>query len=1045
MESAADRERLERALAECVEHFDELGFAVVERVAAGDVELARRLSERLEALARVGLLAAPRETPRRIGPYTIEATLGVGGMGAVYLARRDDAGDAPRHVALKVAHVPAGPSTSGDPEREQRLRARFERELRAASALDHPGFVRIFEFGESDGRQWFAMERLAGTTLADLLDALRASGRAFADVDPVFVKSLLAARTADVPLAATIEWGRTFVETACRWVLALAEALAHAHAHGVIHRDVKPANVMIGPDAAPKLFDLGLARIADDPALTRSGEFAGSPYYVAPEQLAGRPSELDERCDVYALGVTLFELLTWRRPFEGANTAQVFRAIQTKEAPLVSRLNPLVPRDLETIVSVALEKDRERRYRSMDEFAADLRRFLSFQPVLARPLSPARRLARWVRRNPARAAASGLAATVAIGLPLGLFVANRAIRDEQARTEREARVKAKAIDELVQQFALAEDERAAGATITARELLDRGAERSFTTFANEPELQAALFEATGSAYANLGLLDRAIPLLDRALALRESLGATDPAELARLLERLAFAQLGRGDAATANLLAERGLAALAASGAAESAAAARLEGALAEACELGGDPEAARGHFERALDLAGRVHGPDSEELGRVLLRAGTAAAAHGELELARERLQRALVLLRAAWSPDAAAIVRAERELATVLELEGESALAAEALLRARSLAGAAGDAERFVGDVRFPFDVSPDEAERYGQAFQTGVTALQARQLELAIERFEACLELRPGHPVPAYNLACAHALGGELERAFECLDQALDWGFGTRADRLRTLETDADLAALRADPRFDARLARARTSASATAEFAARDVVYVPARSHRRASSVTSDLGLVVLLHDSGSTPDAVLDEAWRRRADELGCAVLAPCGTLALSAEPTHGMAWLVDPHDLVRRPELGEGRVAAAVKRFSDAHAFDRSRVWIVGVGQGALIAFDVATRAPGLFRGVLAIDGPLHPETPPERVRRAASMGLAVHVVLATPSTQWRSSCALAEVERRLGESFASFGFGERAHVDVSADADAHASAVGRAIERLCR
>ncbi|MBI5432494.1 MAG: serine/threonine protein kinase, partial [Planctomycetes bacterium] len=679
-ERESREEFVESALAECVESFASEGYACVERVAAGDLELALRLRERLSALARLGLLASERSGPARIGRYRVLSTLGSGGMGSVYLAEDELRA---RRVAIKVAHVPVG----GDEDRDKRLRARFDREMRAAAALDHPGFVRILDVGESDGRPWFAMEHLAGTTLAALLDELRASGRAFADVDPAFLRTLLAAKVApESPLADTIEWGRTYVETVCRWTAAIADALGHAHAHGVVHRDVKPSNVMIGPDAAPKVFDLGLARVDDDPALTRSGEFAGSPYYVAPEQLSGSPSEIDARCDVYSLGVTLFELLAWRRPFEGANTAQVFRAIQSKEPPLLSRLQPLVPRDLETIVSVALEKDRARRYPSMQEFAADLRRFLAFQPVLARPLSPAQRVARWVRRNPARAGLAGLAATIAVGLPLGLFLANRAIRGEQARTEREATVKTKAIDELVRQFSLAEDERSAGETITARELLDRGAERSLTAYANEPELHAALLEATGAAYANIGLAERAIPLLDRALALRESLGADDPAELARLLERLALAHLARGESSTALLLADRGLAALEASGAALSPAAARLELALADANDLCGDAERAREHFERAIELAIVVHGADSEAAGEALFRSARARAAHGERAEARTRFERALAIRRGAWSPDVAAIASTELELARVLELAGEPDLAAAGRERARA-----------------------------------------------------------------------------------------------------------------------------------------------------------------------------------------------------------------------------------------------------------------------------------------------------------------------------------------------------------------------
>ncbi|MCE9592877.1 MAG: hypothetical protein K8S98_01685, partial [Planctomycetes bacterium] len=321
----------------------------------------------------------------------------------------------------------------------------------------------------------------------------------------------------------------------------------------------------------------------------------------------------------------------------------------------------------------------------------------------------------------------------------------------------------------------------------------------------------------------------------------------------------------------------------------------------------------------------------------------------------------------------------------------------------------------------------------------FQEGITALQSRQLAHACERFERCLALRPEYSVCAYNLACAHALAGENDAGFEWLSRAVEWGFGTRADRLRTVSNDADLAALRDDARWPPLQAELQDSERATRDFAARTTTFVPP------SDASKPLSLLVLLHDAGSTPDQALDAAWRARAQRLGFAILAPSGSLATSAVPERGMHWLNDARDLARRPDLFEARVAAAVHAFSSVHAIDRSRVWIAGVGEGAMVAFDVATRTPGLFRGALVLDGPIHPDTPVERVRRAASMGLGVRVVLDDESDRYGRPRDVApdEFERRLAAFFAQVGFGERASATF-AHGD-YAESVERALDELCR
>ena len=305
--SGSSEEEFEALLTECIDRFGVDGAEGVERVCSGRPDLAERLRERLASLQRLGLLGEERggARPDTIGRYEIERRIGQGGMAVVYLAHDPRDG---RRVALKVASTPL---LAGD-----RGRARFEREVRAFEGLRHPNLVPILDSGEAQGRPFFTMEYVEGATLGQVIDALRRSGKSPDELTGRDVGAVVAAP------ATTEVWGRSFFETVTRLVLDVAEALDHLHSHNVLHRDVKPSNVLLRPDGRAMLFDLGLAHIEDQPALTRSGDFAGTPYYVSPEQVMRGPKHLDARADVYSLGVTLFELLTLRRPFEGRTTAK---------------------------------------------------------------------------------------------------------------------------------------------------------------------------------------------------------------------------------------------------------------------------------------------------------------------------------------------------------------------------------------------------------------------------------------------------------------------------------------------------------------------------------------------------------------------------------------------------------------------------------------------------------------------------------------------------------------------------------------------------
>jgi len=977
----------EQLLSRCIELLPAVGAAALEEVCGGDPERLARLRTRLASLERLGLVSErdPSAVPGAIGPYRIVGFLGQGGMGEVYLGIDDRAQESGRvngrKVAIKIAYAPLAARAAG--EAGARSRARFEREIRAVAELEHEGIVAIQGVGEFEGRPYFAMEFVEGATLARITEELRERRLGYEELSgDVLAEIVAGVRSTD----ARARWGKTYVETVCRWVIEIAEALAHAHAHAIVHRDVKPANVMIRRDGRAKLFDLGLASMSGEPALTRTGDLAGSPFYMSPEQVSGDAKMVDRRTDVYSLGVTLYELLLLRRPFEGPTSAQVFRQIASMEPPLLRKLNPLVPRDLETICLTALEKDPARRYPSMEEFAADLRRLLALQPIRAKPAGNARRTWRFARRNPALSSAILLGGLVLVGLPIGLFWANTAIREEERRAAREAYLKSKVTEFLVDQFELTEAEREQGATISARELLDRGVEGLDGAFEEDPLVRAELFAATGRVYRNLGLHERAVPLLDRALAIRQSQSEEDPSAVARLLGELAGAHLSAGDPETAARLCARGLALLEGVERRREGReidAASLHRTRADAAELVGDHAQVSRSLALALEALRQVDSRD-QETAEVLERLGVVAVERGDRAAALPRFQEALAIRKGAWSPDVGAIARLLEEVARTEEALGDGARALAARAEAARYGLAAAPPARPAARIdRLPFVLGGEARVEYDQSFQAGITALQSRELARAVAAFTRCLEIEPGRPVPAYNIACGHALSGDVERGIEWLGRAAELGFGVPAYRLQVAATDPEIANLRADPRGAAILERMRDHAERVRAFVASPAAVLSPAARRGEPG-----GLLVVLHAEGESPAEVAKGAWAALAEDLGASLLAPSGSVPTHAEPEQGMTWFEDASDLAEKPLEVERDVEVAVRAFLARHAVDRGRIWIGGEGLGAMVAFDVALRAPGLYKAALLVGGPIHPDTAPERARRAASLGLRTAYVV---------------------------------------------------------
>jgi len=398
--------------------------------------LRRRLGK-LRAAGLVGIGGGDDAFPERLGDFRLLQRVGGGGMGVVYLAEQISLD---RRVALKLI-------------RPERLyfpgaRSRFVREARAVARLAHPGVVQVHAVGEENGTPFIAMEFVEGATLSSVLDDLRARSSARTSGVELFDA---VCRLSDVDAGSFDRAAPPFGlgwSDACAWIgRELAQALEHAHQRGVVHRDLKPSNVMLTAGGRVLLVDFGLASASGVDPLTRTGSAIGSLPYMAPEQIEGRLDEVGAQTDIYALGVTLFELASLRRPFEAPDETRLRASILSSQAPRLSALSPHASRDLESVVSVAMAPERRLRYVSAADLARDLSHVLAREPIEARPAGSFARARRWAQRHPAQALAGILAAVIVVGGPLAYGV----VQSRAAEKERELGREIAAARELAEQ------------------------------------------------------------------------------------------------------------------------------------------------------------------------------------------------------------------------------------------------------------------------------------------------------------------------------------------------------------------------------------------------------------------------------------------------------------------------------------------------------------------------------------------------------------------------------------------------------------------
>ncbi|MBL8754463.1 MAG: protein kinase [Planctomycetes bacterium] len=850
---------LEALLAEALARLERDGLDAAERFVDAHPEHAVRLREALADLRQADLVGAPTGTPRAFGEFRILDKLGEGGMGVVHLAEQESLG---RQVALKVVR-PELLLFDG-------ARERFRREIDAVARLEHPAIVPILATGAVDGVPWYAMPRLRGRSAEAVV-------RAFAGRDPRGLvgddlRALLATPESDASDRSGFA-RRPWWFVVSKLVHDTALGIQHAHTRGVLHRDLKPSNVMLTADGRAVVLDFGLAQAQGDARLTRSGSAAGSPAYMAPEQVRGEGA--DERTDVYGLGALLHCLLGLQPPFDLDQPERLRQLILAGER---RSLRPSgAPPELLLVVDTAMDVERSRRYPSAHAFADDLQAVLEQRPIAARRLPWHVRSRRFVARHRQFAAAVGAALLVAAAVPPILLwqqrAANDALAEQVQRADRSTAATLDAIDTLLGSVALPKLRNLPAVQNAVGALLD-AALAQFARLADDPthahrvqELRRrTLFEIAQIA-ARLGNLQKGRAALVELLALAADVTAPHERLLrARGHRLLAWIELREGhvdDCATRLESARRDLdatfpKALANAAARELADISDLTGGVADAR---GDRMAVVQACRETVAILERTEsaGAPSPELSSARLALGANLRDAGDATAARPLLESVLAattvgsgdesgwpvprLLRAMAAHELASLEYDQRRTTQVLDNTTQALGMFDELVRdyphdlsvrrhrgrtanlhATALQAKARHAEarpwieRAIADQDFVLAATPDDrtAQRYlAQHYRTYGVCLRNLKDWPALERAARKLGTFPGDENTGRAardlLRCASQLDGERHR--QLADEALTMLEGAVADGMRLDPDDAVYAPVRELPRFRALLPSGR----------------------------------------------------------------------------------------------------------------------------------------------------------------------------------------------------------------------------------------
>jgi len=618
-------------------------------------------------------LSSAGDMSRMIGPYHLLQKIGEGGMGEVWVAEQHK--PIHRRVALKL--IKTGMDT-------KQVMARFESERQALAMMDHPAIAKVFDAGETnEGRPYFVMEYVQG-----------------------------------IPITAHCDQNRLTTRERLELFGHVCEGVQHAHQKAIIHRDLKPSNILVAIQdgvAVPKIIDFGVAKataqsLTERTMYTEIGMLIGTPEYMSPEQAEMSGQNVDTRTDVYSLGAILYELLVGVLPFDPkelrrAGFDEIRRIIREEDPPKPStKLSTMgddsttqaqnrrterpalirqIKGDLDWITMKALEKDRTRRYGSPSELAADIDRYIHHRPVVARPLSTMYKAKKFVRRHRVGVGVASTLAILLIAFSVTTAIQANRIAHERDRANQEAEASRQVSDFLTGLFKVSDPSEARGNSITAREILDQGADKIARELQGQPLVQGKLMNTMGSVYKGLGLYDAALGLLEKALDTRTKALGPDHPDVATTLSDLGTVVWRKGDFMKAEDLQRQALAIRERKFGPDSVEASNSLHNLGTLNWSQGKYEEARRVLERALAIREKVLGPEHSDVAGTLNSLGAIAYREGDFKTAGEVWERTLAIREKTLGPDHPYLAHALNNLAIVYTYTGAAERAVPLLER--------------------------------------------------------------------------------------------------------------------------------------------------------------------------------------------------------------------------------------------------------------------------------------------------------------------------------------------------------------------------